>query len=144
MLRARAARLRLDYATSPRLNTTVFLQYDNESEQLAVNAFADAVEVIPRTLAENSGLDPIDLMTELKAAHDKGEKTAGVDVFAGKAQDAWKAGIIEPLQVKLQAVSSASEVAIMILRIDDVIAAGKQDSGPKMPSMPNGGGMPDY
>ncbi|MBI2137269.1 TCP-1/cpn60 chaperonin family protein [Candidatus Woesearchaeota archaeon] len=113
-------------------------------EQLAVNAFAEAIEVIPRTLAENSGLDPIDLMTELKAAHDRGEKTAGVDVFAGKAQDAWKAGIIEPLKVKLQAVSSASEVAIMVLRIDDVIAAGKQDSGPKMPPMPNGGGMPDY
>lgn len=116
-------------------------------EQLAVNAFAEAVEVIPRTLAENSGLDPIDTMTDLKAQHDKGNKTAGINVFTGKTMDAWKEGIVEPLKVKLQAISSASEVAVMVLRIDDVIASGK--GGPKGPQMPPGmggmpGGMPDY
>ena len=109
-------------------------------EQLAVNAFADAVEIIPKTLAENSGLDPIDVMTELKAAHDKGQKWAGIDVFTGKVMDAWKEGIVEPLKIKTQAVSSASEVAIMILRIDDVIASGKRE--PQMPPGGMGGGMP--
>ncbi|MBI3052015.1 TCP-1/cpn60 chaperonin family protein [Candidatus Woesearchaeota archaeon] len=109
-------------------------------EQLAVNAFAEAVEIIPRTLAENSGLDPIDVMTELKAAHDRGQKWAGINVFTGKIIDGWKEGVIEPLKIKTQAISSASEVAVMILRIDDVIAsAGKGDKG-RMPEMPPGGG----
>ena len=92
-------------------------------EQLAVQAFAQALEVIPRTLAENAGLDPIDVLTDLKAAHDKKQKWAGINVFTGKTIDAWKQGIIEPLKIKTQALSSAAEVAIMILRIDDVIAA---------------------
>ncbi len=92
-------------------------------EQLAVLAFADAMEVIPKTLAENAGLDPIDIITELKAAHDKGMKWGGVDVSTGKINDAWKKGVVEPMRVKKQAISSASEVAEMILRIDDVIAA---------------------
>ena len=102
-------------------------------EQLAVQAFADAVEVIPRTLAENSGIDPIDLMTELKAEHDKGNKSAGIDVFTGKVIDAMKLGIVEPLNIKTQAISSASEVAIMILRIDDVIASSKGAGQNRMP-----------
>ncbi|MBW3023311.1 TCP-1/cpn60 chaperonin family protein, partial [Candidatus Woesearchaeota archaeon] len=103
-------------------------------EQLAVQAFADSVEVIPRTLAENAGLDPIDVLTELKSAHDKDQKWAGIDVFTGKVMDAWKKGVIEPLKIKTQAISSASEVAVMILRIDDIIAAGKiKDGG--MPPM---------
>ncbi|MCK4522432.1 MAG: TCP-1/cpn60 chaperonin family protein, partial [Nanoarchaeota archaeon] len=114
-------------------------------EQLAVQAFADSVEVIPRTLAENAGIDPIDILTELKAAHDKGEKWAGIDVFTGKVVDAWKEGVIEPLKIKTQAISSAAEVAVMILRIDDVIAGGKGPV-PEMPAgMPQGmppGGMP--
>ncbi len=105
-------------------------------EQLAVNAFADAIEVIPRTLAENAGLDPIDVLTNLKASHDKGEKFAGIDVFTGKVMDSWKRGVIEPLKIKTQAVKSASEVAELILRIDDVIASGSS----KGPS--RGGGMP--
>ncbi|MBI3033680.1 TCP-1/cpn60 chaperonin family protein [Candidatus Woesearchaeota archaeon] len=109
-------------------------------EQLAVMAFAEAVEIIPRTLAENSGLDPIDIMTELKAAHDTGKKWAGINVFTGKIIDAWKDGVLEPLKIKTQAVSSASEVAIMILRIDDVIAsAGKSGKGPEMPPGGPGG-----
>jgi thermosome len=112
-------------------------------EQLAVNAFANAVEIIPRTLAENSGLDPIDVMTELKAAHDKNQKWAGINVFTGKIIDAWKEGVIEPLKIKTQAASSASEVAVMILRIDDVIAAGKEAT-PQTPPGGMGGMPPEY
>ena len=111
-------------------------------EQLAVNAFADAMEVIPRTLAENAGLDPIDVLAELKAAHDKKQIWAGIDVFTGKTMDAWKRGVLEPLKIKTQAVSSASEVATMILRIDDVIAGSSKGAGG--PPMPRGmGGMGD-
>ncbi len=91
-------------------------------EQLAVKAFADSCEVIPRTLAENAGLDPIDAMAELNSSHDSGDRLAGINVFTGKVMDAWKEGVIEPLQIKTQAIESASEVAEMILRIDDVIS----------------------
>jgi len=108
--------------------------------QLVVRAFAETMEVIPRTLAENAGLDPIDMITDLKAAHDKGKKWAGLNVFTGKVIDAWKAGVIEPLQIKTQAVSSAAEVAVMILRIDDVIAAGS--GGDAEPHGPPPGMMP--
>lgn len=97
-------------------------------EQLAVQAFADAMEVIPRTLAENAGIDPIDILTELKAAHENGEQWAGVNVFTGKRMDAWKHGVLEPLKIKTQAVSSAAEVAQMILRIDDVISGEKKET----------------
>jgi thermosome len=107
-------------------------------EQLAVEAFADAMEIIPRTLVENAGLDPIDTMTDLKAAHSKKNKWAGIDVFTGKVMDAWKKGVLEPLKIKTQAVSSAAEVAVMVLRIDDVI----QSSGSKEPAMPPGGMPP--
>lgn len=110
-------------------------------EQLAVRAFATAMEVIPRTLAENAGLDPIDVITELKAAHDAGKKWAGINVFTGKVMDAYKQGVLEPLKIKTQAISSASEVAVMILRIDDVIAGtgGGSGGGGSPPGM---GGMP--
>ncbi len=113
-------------------------------EQLAVQAFAESLEVIPKTLAENAGLDPIDVIAELKALHDKGQKWAGINVFTGKAMDAWKEGVIEPLKIKTQAVSSASEVAIMLLRIDDVIAAGPGREPPMgPPGMGGMGGMPE-
>ncbi len=110
-------------------------------EQLAVNAFAEAIEIIPKTLAENSGLDPIDIVTELKSQHDKGRKWAGIDVFTGKVMDSWKEGVLEPLKVKTQAISSASEVAGMILRIDDVIASGKSESRMPPGGMPGAEGM---
>jgi thermosome len=106
-------------------NLRLFATSLSGREQLAVLAFADAMEIIPITLAENAGLDPIDVLTDLKVAHDRGVKWAGIDVFTGKIIDAWSEGIIEPLKIKTQAVSAASEVAEMILRIDDVIAAGK-------------------
>src|SRR3989339_332896 len=109
-------------------------------EQLAVHSFADSMEIIPRTLIENAGLDPIDIMTELKSAHTKKQKWAGVDVFTGKITDSWKKGVIEPLKIKTQAVSSASEVATMILRIDEVnTSSGSKSKGPAMP--PGMGGM---
>ena len=118
----------------------VFANTLSGREQLAVNAFADSIEIIPRTLAENAGLDPIDVLTALKSEHDKGNKWHGINVFTGKVMDAWKEGVIEPLKIKTQAVSSASEVAIMILRIDDVIASSqnKQQMPPGMGGMPPG------
>jgi thermosome len=97
-------------------------------EQLSVKAFAEAMEIIPKTLAENAGLDPIDILVEMKAAHDRGHTWAGINVFTGKVMDAMEEHVIEPLKIKTQAVSSASEVAILILRIDDVIASGPQQS----------------
>ncbi len=114
--------------------------------QLAIEAFAAALEIIPRTLAENAGLDPIDMLVEIRAAHEKGKKTFGLDVFAGKAADMLKAGVVEPLRVKTQAISSAAEAAVMILRIDDVIASSKAPAGPEGGMPPGGmggmGGMP--
>ncbi|MBI2576368.1 TCP-1/cpn60 chaperonin family protein [Candidatus Woesearchaeota archaeon] len=110
-------------------------------EQLAIQAYANAIEIIPRTLAENAGLDPIDVLTELKSAHDKGKKWAGIDVFSGKVMDSWETGVIEPLKIKTQAISSATEVAVMILRIDDVIAGSTRPDSGRMPGMPPGAGM---
>ena len=107
-------------------------------EQLAAQAFADAMESIPRTLAENAGLDPIDMLVNLKAAHEEGKIWAGIDIHNGKIIDMLEADVIEPLKVKTQAIKSASEVAIMILRIDDVIAAGKLSKDNSQPQ----GGMP--
>jgi len=104
-------------------------------EQLAVQSFGEAIEIVPLTLGENAGLDPIDILSELKARHEKGEKWAGVDVFAGKIKDMWKLGVYEPLAVKKQIIKSATEAATMLLRIDDVIAAGRM----KAPPMPSGG-----
>jgi len=93
-------------------------------EQLAVEAFADALEVIPRTLAENAGLDPIDSLVELRAAHDGGNTASGLDAYTGDTIDMAEEGVYEPLRVKTQAIESATEAAVMLLRIDDVIAAG--------------------
>ncbi len=113
--------------------------------QLAIEAFASALEIIPRTLAENAGLDPIDMLVAIRAAHEKGKKTHGLNVFEGKAVDMKAAGVVEPLRVKTQAISSAAEAAIMILRIDDVIASSKSPS-PEGGMPPGGmggmGGMP--
>lgn len=105
-------------------NLSIYSQKLSGKEQLAVLAFAQALEVIPRTLAENAGLDPVDVIVELKNAHDKGNKWSGINVFTGKTIDAYHEGIIEPLPVKTHAFQAASDVAIMILRIDDVIVAG--------------------
>jgi len=92
-------------------------------EQLAVIEFANAMEVIPKTLAENAGLDPIDSIIALRAAHEKGNISAGIDLSTGKPRDMYEMGIIDPLKVRTQTIKSATEVTIMILRIDDVIAA---------------------
>jgi archaeal chaperonin len=103
--------------------------------QLAIEAFAAALEIIPRTLAENAGLDPIDVLVGIRAAHEAGKKTFGLDAETGKPADMLKAGVVEPLRVKSQAISSAAEAAVMILRIDDIIASSKA-------AAPEGGGMP--
>jgi chaperonin GroEL (HSP60 family) len=98
-------------------------------EQLAVIAFADALETVPMALAENAGLEPIDIMVQLRAAHEKGEVWAGVDIDEGKVSNLEKKGILEPLSVKAQVIKSATEAAGMILKIDDVIAAAKSKEG---------------
>jgi len=101
-------------------------------EQLAVEAFADAVEIIPKALAENAGLDPINVITELRAAHTKQDGFVyGVDITTGKPIDAFKYGIIEPANLTIQAIRSAVEAASAILRIDDVVAAAKSSSASK-------------
>jgi len=107
-------------------------------EQLAVEEFASALEFIPVTLAENAGMDPIDVLTELKSLHDSGQMTTGLNLFTNKIENTLEARILEPAKIKSQAINSASEVAIMILRIDDVIAGTKGKSRGGM----NFGGMP--
>jgi len=110
-------------------------------EQLAIEAFAEAVESIPLTLAENAGLDPVDIMVALRAKHESASTPSyGVDVFSGKIRDMLELNIVEPLRVKLQVIKSASEAANMILKIDDVIAAKglekekEKEKPPKEPS----------
>jgi thermosome len=127
---------------SPELEVSRMLRKYAETlpgrEQLAVKGFAEALEAIPMTLTENAGLDPIDILSELRAGHEKGEKWAGIEVHDGKVEDMAEAGVFEPLAVKKQIIKSATEASTMILKIDDVIAAGKT----KGPPMPPGGGMP--
>ena len=107
-------------------------------EQLAITIFAESLESIATTLAENAGLDPVDVLSELRTRHEKGETWAGIDVLAGKVEDMTKINVYEPLAVKKQIIKSATEAATMILKIDDVIATAKM----KTPPMPPGGGMP--
>jgi len=116
-------------------------------EQLAVEAFADAMETVPRTLAENAGISPIDGMTDLRSRHDAGEENAGLDAETGEIEDMLDAGVAEPLRVKVQAIQSATDVAELLLRIDDVISAGDlggsdgEEGGPEMGGMGGMGGM---
>ena len=109
-------------------------------EQLAAKSFAEALEAVPVTLTENAGLDPIDILSELRARHEKGETWTGIEVHSGKVQDMTKAGVFEPLAVKKQIIKSATEAASMILKIDDVIAAGKMKTPPTPPGVPGGMG----
>ncbi len=106
-------------------------------EQLAIERFADAVEVVPRALATNAGIDPIDILIKLRKAHSEGKKYYGVNVFKGDIDDMIENNVLEPLRVGIQAIKSATEAAIMILRIDDIIAAkevekkkGKEETPP--------------
>ena len=112
-------------------------------ERLAVSAFAEALEVIPTTLAENAGMDPIDAISEMQSRHEKGEMWVGINSMDGKVSDMAELDVYEPMQVKAQALKSATEASTMLLKIDDVIAASKM----KPPKMPPGGeemygGMP--
>ena len=116
-----------------------FARSQSGREQLAILAFADAMEIIPRTLAENAGLDPIDIIVNLRAAHEQGKRTYGINVYTGKIVDMKQEGVIEPLKIKTQAIKSAAEAAEMIIRIDDIIASGKTEKGP---AMSPGMGMP--
>ncbi len=110
-------------------------------EQLAVEAFADAMEIIPRALTENAGFQPIDVLIDLRTAHDKEDgKYKGLNVFTGKVQNSLENGVVEPLVVKTQAIKSAVESATMILRIDDVITSKAPKGGPRGPGGGMGGG----
>ncbi|HJZ19073.1 MAG TPA: TCP-1/cpn60 chaperonin family protein, partial [Candidatus Nanoarchaeia archaeon] len=107
---------------------------------LAIEEFASALEFIPITLAENAGMDPIDVLTELKSRHDSGERNAGLNLFTNRIENVLDARIIEPFRIKQQAINSATDVSVMILRIDDVIASS--GSGKSMGKLPQG--MDDY
>jgi thermosome len=117
-------------------------------EQIAIDAYASAMEVIPTALAENAGLDPIDILIDLRKAHKAGKKFAGLNVYEGKVDDMHKLNVIEPFRVGKQAINSATDAAVMILRIDDVIASRGGGGGPGgKGGMPGGeegmGGMGD-
>ncbi len=110
-------------------------------EQLAIEKFAEAVEIIPRTLSENAGLDSIGILISLKKDHADGKKNSGVDVVKGKPTDMLELGVIEPIRVGRQAIDSATDAAVMILRIDDVIATKASSAGaPKPPGGKGGAG----
>src|SRR6266568_775023 len=110
-------------------------------EQLAIRAFADALEAIPVAIAQNAGIDPIDIMVDLRAKHNTpANKWFGVNVYTGKTADMWKLNIVEPLRVKKQVVRSATEAVTMLLRVDDVIASKGGGSGGGAGGPP--GGMP--
>lgn len=112
-------------------------------EQLAVMKFAESLEIIPQTLAENAGLDPIDMLVELRSQHEKGNKRAGLNVYTGKVEDMFEDNVLEPLRIKTQAINAATEAATMILRIDDVIAASPTAGGRGGPGAGPEGEMPD-
>ncbi|GGL48742.1 thermosome subunit beta [Halocalculus aciditolerans] len=112
-------------------------------EQLAVEAFADALELVPRVLAENAGLDPIDILVDLRSEHESGNETVGLNVFTDSLEDTYEAGIVEPAHAKEQALSSATEAANLVLKIDDIISAGdlSTDKGDDDAGGPPAGGM---
>jgi len=100
-----------------------------------VNKFAQALEIIPKTLAENAGLDKINMLAEMRSLHEHGNRNIGLDVYEGKPADMLENGVIEPLRVKTQAITSATEAASMILRIDDVISSAKDARPKKKPDL---------
>lgn len=104
-------------------------------EQMAIEAFASALEIIPRTLAENAGLDPVTTLIELRKAHADGQSNAGINVYEGGVVDMRSANVIEPIRVVEQAIQSATETAVMILRIDDVISSKGVSMGDEMGDM---------
>jgi thermosome len=120
-------------------------------EQLAVETFADALELVPRVLAENAGLDAIDTLVDLRAVHEEGDEYAGLNVFSGDIENTYEAGVVEPAHAKEQALASATEAANLVLKIDDIISAGDlstegdgEEGGPGGPGGPGGapgGGM---
>jgi len=131
-------------ATSVSMALREFAPSVGGREQMAIEAFANAIEIVPKTLAENAGLDPIDMMIEMRRTHKKGNKYAGIDVNNGKVGDMFKNNVIEPLRVSVQEVQASTEAATLILRIDDVIASKSGGGGGAPPGMPPGGmgGMP--
>jgi len=111
-------------------------------EQLAIRAFAEAVESIPLTLAENAGFDPVDTLAGLRAKHGQGMKNYGLNLTTGEPADMLAMGVVEPLKVKTQAIKSAAEAATMVLRVDDVIAAKREEMKAKPGQSPHDYTMP--
>ena len=107
-------------------------------EQIAIEAYASAMESIPRTLAENAGLDPIDILIEMRKQHKGGNIYAGLNPYTGKVEDMKALNVIEPYRIGKQAINSATDAAVMILRIDDVIAS----KASPMPQVGEGGMPP--
>lgn len=132
--------------SSPELEMSGVLRKYAESlpgrESLAVKVFAETLETITEVLTESAGLQPIDVLSELRARHEKGETWAGIDAKEAKIQDMLKIGVLEPITVKKQIIKSATEAATLILKIDDVIAAGKMKAPPMPPGGAPGGGYP--
>ncbi len=96
-------------------------------EQLAIEAYANAIESLVMILAENAGLDPIDKLVQLRSLHEnESNKWYGLNLFTGNLEDMWKLGVIEPAVVKMNAIKAASEAVTLILRIDDIVAASKK------------------
>ncbi|MFG1449982.1 MAG: thermosome subunit beta [Thermoplasmataceae archaeon] len=112
-------------------------------QQLAIEKFANALEEIPRALSENAGLDAIDMLIKIRNEHANGKRTAGVNVYTGEVSDMEKLGVIEPIRVGLQAIDAATEAAVMILRIDDVIATKGSKGGAGAPPSPGAGAGED-
>jgi chaperonin GroEL (HSP60 family) len=100
-------------------------------------AYANAVESIPSTLAENAGFDPVDVLVAVRSKHGQGMKNFGVDISTGEPSDMLAKGVVEPLKVKTQAIKSATEAATMVLRVDDVIAAKRGELTPKPGQSPH-------
>jgi chaperonin GroEL (HSP60 family) len=99
-------------------------------EQMAIEAYANALEIVPKTLSENAGLDPINMMLEMKRLHKNGNKYAGINVLNGKVEDMFKNDVIEPIRLGTHEIQTATEAATMILRIDDVISSKSPKSAP--------------
>jgi thermosome len=111
--------------------------------QLAIILFSDALESIPMALAENAGLDPVDILVDLRSKHEKGQIWAGIDPLKGKVRDISQIGVYEPMSVKRQAIASSTEAATMILKIDEMISVGKSEGGPTPPTPPEDGAGED-
>ena len=132
---------------APEVSTALGLREAAEGvegrQQLAVERVADALETIPRTLAENGGFSPVDAVVDIRSSHDAGNDATGIDVHTGEVVDTGEAGVVEPLRVKTQAFEAGIEAVNSILRIDDVVSAGDLQTADDDEADDGGAGGPD-